>query len=332
MKKFIELGNIFDFYEQTIFGYIVYDVETKEIKYYSYYNKDDIYTPDTLHEYDPFNKDPNYYVNNHDFFGRSIRETISPNLPDEVIEYVKKGIELHRVFNKENNYPTEFLDENEKYLAINYSMDLETFLHRTLTVLTATNYFSLDNSINFRTSKFDWGTIPEDVKKGLWHIAKHEVGHMKVTRYKLDEVNNTLCIKTGFSHNIMDVKPIITDDGGMVYTHGETFINKDIDISCALEEIICDYDSLLASRGDFDGNYPKIGEDLNRLFNGQLLGMRYTASINDLVAYLKDIIPSEDMAYELFNYLYEALNRDVSEKYVEKAKSLINRYEQSAKK
>ena len=332
MRKFIEIGNIFDFYENTIFGYIVYDMETKEIKYYSYFNKEDIYTPDTLHEFDPFNKDPKYYVNDHDFFGRYKREDVSSSLPNEVIEYVNSAIKLHRAFNNENNFSTEHLDANAKYLSIDYKMNFENFFHRNLSVLTSTNYSSLENSINFSVSKFDWDSLPETVRKAIWHIAKHEVGHMKVTSHKLDADNNVLRINTGFSHNIMAVRPIKTDDGCIVYAHGETYFNKNFDIEYALEEIMCDYDSLLASNGDFVGNYPTIGKELNNLFNGKLLSMRYTASINDIVAYLKEIISSEDMAYELLGVLAESLVHEGRETNVEKAKALINRYEQKLRK
>ncbi|MCX4365173.1 MAG: hypothetical protein OSJ70_05310 [Bacilli bacterium] len=332
MKKFIELGNIFDFYENTIFGYIVYDIESKEVKYYSFFNKEDIYTPGVLHEFDPFNKDPNYYVNDHDFFGRKKRTTISPSLPEELVEYINSAILLHRSFNKNNNLPTEYLDENKKYISIDYNMSFGSFLDRSLELLSSAFYNAGDNSINFHVSKQDWSSLPKEIKDKLKYVARHEVGHMKVTNYTLDESNSKLLVQTGFNHDSMDVKLFKTDDGDAVYVLGEIDYNKDKEIEIGLEEIANDFDCLVASNGDFPVSYTEIGRDLNRLFGGKLLEFRYNATVDDLVAYLREIIPSEDMAYELLDTLTHVIYIDEREKYEQKALSMMKTYEKELAK
>lgn len=331
MRKFIEIGDIYDGYERVTFGYIVYDIETKEIKYYTFFDKSDIYTPDTLHEYDPNNRDPNYYVNDHDFFGRSKREKVFPNLPEELVSEVKSAIEPHRNFNKDNNLPTEYLDENQKYLVIDYVMDLETMIHKDLDVLSSAYYSSIRNSINFFASKYDYANLPDDLKEELKYTCRHEVGHMKATDIKLDDVNNKLLIQTGFNHNARNVHPIKTDDGNVVYHLGNNDPNRYHELEYGLEEFANDFDCLLTFKGDYKGVYPTLGGRLNNLFKGNLLNLRYTVTVADLIDYLREIIPSEDMAYELFCNLYDSLFQERKKEAVPKVIALIADYEKKMK-
>lgn len=331
MRKFIEIGSINDFYERVIFGYVVYDIETKEIKYYTYFDKYDIYTPNTLHEFDPDNKDPNYYVNDHDFFGRYKREKIFPILPDELIEEVNLAMEPHLKFNKENNLPTKYLEENQKYLSMDYAMDIVDFLHRDIEDLLSAYYDSAKNSINFFATKFDYANLTDEGKDELKHACRHEVGHMKVTNNKLDEVNNKLFIQTGFNHNTRNVHPIKTDDGNVVYLLGETDPNRYYELEYALEEFANDFDCLLTFKGDYQGVYPTLGSKLNNLFKGQLLNLRYTSTVADLIAYLQEIIPSERKAFELFCTLYDSICKSTRKEAVPKALALIADYEKKLK-
>lgn len=331
MRKFIEIGSINDFYERITFGYIVYDIETKEIKYYTYFDKFDIYTPDTLHEFDPDNNDPNYYVNEHDFFGRYKREKVFPSLPEELVDEINASFEPHRQFNKGNNLPTEYLDENQKYFAIDYAMDLSSFLHRDIEDLLTACYNSENNSINLYATKFDYANLTDELKMELKYACRHEVGHMKATNNILDEKRNKLFIQSGFHHNSRRVSPIKTDDGDIVYRLGSNYQNRYHELEYALEEVANDFDCSLVFKGDYKGVYPTIGDRLNNLFQGQLLNLRYTATVADLITYLQEIIPNEEMAFRLFCDLFDSLFEEDRKEATEKVLTTIDKYEKKLK-
>lgn len=336
-RRFIVIRDFNDVYDDDItFGYEVYDLDTKEIKYFSFYTNEDIYTPGILHEFDPMNKKQDYFLNEHFIFG-GFNRTNTPLLPDEIVSSVYDSILLHRKYNEDNNYSSENLDSNALFLVINYEGDIHTLLHGGLSRVSTASYNSFNNTIGFYIDKLNWQNISDDVKKKISGCALHEVGHMEATSRVLDTKSNVLYLKTGFSHHAIGLTPILADDGSIIYDTDSIMAVKNFDIGKSLEEIANEYKCSLLTNGKYSCTYPNLGNKLNTIFKDNLLNFRYNASINDVISYLVEIVPNEDLALELLNTIKESVKVvspsliEEREKKVQKALSLMNIYEAKIK-
>lgn len=334
-KRFVVLREFREVYEDDIFGFEVFDFDTKEIKYFTYYNKEDIYTPNLLHEFDPTDKKNVDFLEDHFVLG-GFRRTNIDLLPTELVEAVEKSKKLHRDFNIKNNLGVERIDFNEPYLAVNYVADLQETIHQELYTICRAVYNSSNNSIGFYVNKLGWEKNTQEIREFIASRALHEVGHMEATFKELDEKNRILNCCTGFSHNEIKLKGIPTEDGNIVYDLDEIIVKKDYAVSNALEEIANEYRCIQITDGNYKCTYPNIGEDLNNLFRGNLLNFRYNATINDIVAYLKEIVPSEDLAIEFLNSIAEAVYSSFEEEQGREKKGkilgLMSFYEASLQK
>lgn len=324
-KKYIALKEYKDAADDEIFGYQALDYDTKEIKYFSFYTKEDVYTPNILHEFDPSIQDPDYFINDHFIFGGFIRTNTSI-LPDELVKSVKDNITLNQKYNEANNRDSKNLLDNSSYLAINYIGDYTTLLHGCIEDFTTASYESITNQIGFFVDSLNWKYLDENIKRIILNASLHEVGHMEATSKVLDSNNNTLYIYTGFSHNAIRLKPIATEDGVLYNTIDEIF-NKFKYNEKALEEVANEYRCLLMTKNSYECVYPKLGEKLNTLLNNKLLDFRYNASIEDVITYLRVIDSSEDMAIELLDSIEDSLHDTNNIDKSNKVLTLIEKYQ-----
>lgn len=336
-RRFIVIREFNDVYDDDItFGYEVYDFDTKEIKYFSFYTSEDIYTPGILHEFDPKNKENNYFLNEHFIFG-GFNRTNTSLLPDEIVSSVNDSILLQRKYNNDNSYSSENLDSNALFLAINYKGDIHTLLHGGASGVSTASYNSFDNTIGFYIDKLNWQRVSDEDKKKIPEYTLHEVGHMEATSRVLDTKSNILYLKTGFSHYEIGLTPIVADDGSIIYDTDRIMEVKNFDIGKSLEEIANEYRCCLLTNGKYSCTYPNLGGKLNTIFKDNLLDFRYNASLNDIISYLVEIVPSEDLALELLNTIKESVKvvspslKEEREKKVQKALSLMNIYETKIK-
>lgn len=335
-RRFIVIKEFHDVYDDVTFGYEVYDFDTKEIKYFAFYTSEDIYTPGILHEFDPTNKEKDYFLNEHFIFG-GFNRTNTPLLPDEIVSSVNDSILLHRKYNEDNNYSSENLDSNALFLAINYEGDIHSLLNAGAREASTASYNSFNNIIGFYIDKLNWKNVSDEYKKKAPECTLHEVGHMEATSRVLDTSDNILYLKTGFSHYAIGLTPILADDGSIIYDKDSIMAEKNFEIGKSLEEVANEYKCSLLTNGKYSCTYPNLGSKLNTIFKDNLLNFRYNASLNDVISYLVEIIPNEDLALELLNTIKESIKIvspsliEEREKKVQKALSLVNIYEAKIK-
>lgn len=317
MSKIIQLETLYDNYHEFDFGYIGMDLDTKKIKYYSYYNLKQEYDRNSLYEFDPNNLEIGSKICWHMYHCKH-KSILSEEVPKEFEQLVKCFINQHKQYNINNNYPIEYIDSNLVNLSIQYQSNFSLFNNSNFSA----TYTPVENVIGLAFDKSKWTKLSNDEKDSLIH----EIGHMKASRYKLDEVNNLLILKTGFYWSKIKLEPIILENGDVFYKIINVPEKWENCTERALEEIINDLDCSLAF-STFNGSYPKIGKRLNDLCDKKLTYARYDVGIKELYTSLQKIIDSHDLVDELLGYIGDSIygyNCEISEN---KTLQLIKQYE-----
>ncbi len=317
MGKIIQIKTLYDSYHEFDFGCIGMDLDTKKIKYYSYYNSEQKYNSNCLYEFDPNDLEVDSQIS-WNMCNCRYKSNLSEELPKEFKQLVKCFINQHKQYNVNNNYPVEYIDQNSVNLSIQYRSNFSLFNDSTFSA----DYIPVENVIGLTFDKSKWNKLTDYEKDRLIH----EIGHMKASRYKLDEANNLLIVKTGFYWSKIDLKPIILENGDIFYKIINPPKRWENCTERALEEIINDLDCSLAF-STFNGNYPKLGKRLNDLCDKKLTYARYGVGIKELYTSLQKIIDSRDLADELLEYIGDSIygyDHEISEN---KALQLIKQYE-----
>lgn len=324
MSKVIQIDNLYDKYHSITFGYVGIDLETKEIKYYSHYNSKQEYYGDSLYEFDPSNLDTESSISWHMHHCTYKRPPISNELPDELVAFTKYFINQHKEYNIKNNYSIKNIEENVINLSLQYRSNFSLFGGARFSAI----YIPVENIIGLAINKTEWGMLSNDKCDNFKNSLIHEIGHMKVSNYKLDETSNILFVKTGFYWSEIELKSIILENGDIFYKIAKVPKEWENRNQKALEEIMNDFDCSLAF-SSFNGNYPKLGKRLNDLCNQKLTYARYGIGIEELYTGLQKIIDSRDLVDELLEYIGDSIygyDKEISEN---KALQLIKKYEEN---
>lgn len=316
MSKIIQIDELYDNYCEMNFGYIGIDLETKKIKYYSHYNLNQEYSPKNLYEFDPNNLEVDNKISWH-MYHCNHKSSLAKKLPIELEKLVKGIINQHKQYNINNNYPIEYINKNLINLSIEYQSDFSLFGDLGFSA----TYTPIENTIGLAIDESKWKNLSNDEKC----FIIHEVGHMKASSYRHDEVNNILIVKTGFYLSKVELEPINLENGDIFYRITSVPKRWENCNERALEEIINDLDCSLAFNS-FNGNYPKLGKRLNDLCDKKLTYARYDIGIEEVYTCLQKIIDSRDLADELLEYVSDSIygyDPEISEK---KALQLIKRY------
>lgn len=324
MSKIIQINELYDKYHRINFSYVGIDLETKEIKYYAHYNSKREYYGNLLFEFDPSNLDNESPISWHMHHCTFKRTSLSDKLPDELVELSICFINKHKEYNINNNYPIQNIDENLINLSLQYRSNFSLFGGTGFSAI----YIPVDNIIGLTIDKTNWDSLSYDIRDSYINSLIHEIGHMKVSNWKLDETTNILSVKTGFYWNEVELNPIMLENGDIFYKIAKTPKERKNYNQEALEEIMNDFDCSLAF-SSFNGKYPKLGKRLNDLCDEKLTYARYGIGIEELYTGLQKIIDSRDLVDELLEYISDSIYGYDTEMSGKKALQLIKKYEES---
>lgn len=323
MENIIQINELMKNDSKILFGYVGRSLETGKIKYY-YKEKDD--NLNFLHELD-INHINNEYVLSCLTDCNFERPDFSSLLPEELEEFLSEILNKHTAYNLENGYPTSCIDRNR----IGLSVQPLIYSGFRRTRPSPAKYNALENIINLRTTKKEWEILSEEEKQREKNHLIHEVGHLKAARWFL--TGNILNVQVGFDMNQYDTSPIPLENGDVFYKI-EQRLPRDItqrQVEYILEEIMNDYDCYCAF-SSFHRNYPRFGEQLDKLCDGKLLMDRYTTRMNGYYDRMYQIIPNKNLATELLKKVDAAtygINREANE---DQAKKIVKRYEATKRK
>lgn len=322
MSKIIQIEKLHDNYHYMDFGYVGVDLETKEIKYYSFYNSNQEYNSNSLYEFDPNNIENGSSIAWHMYHCSYNRPSLSDQLPDELVQLAQLFITRHREYNINNHYPVQNIDQNSINLSIQYRSNFSLFGNSGFSAL----YIPINNIIGLTTDKTKWNRLSSEQKEDAKNSLIHEIGHMKASNYKLDEDNNILHVKTGFYWSAIQLEPITLENGDIFYKIVKVPDKWQNCNEKALEEMINDLDCSFAF-DIFKGSYPKLGAKLNDLCDKKLTFARYDKGIEQFYTSLKEIIDSQDLASELLEHIGNSIYGYDPEDSKNKALQLIKKYE-----
>lgn len=321
MARIVQIDKLYDHYHHMTFGYAGVDLETGEIKYYSFYDHNDHYNSRILYEFDMNNLN-GQYLPWHMKYCCYKRPSFSSQLSQKLRSAVDEVIDNHKKFNIENGFPTTNLDFNRKNLSIKSINVLNLFGTNNVCGV----YIPVSNVVELINCDCDQECISSEELLQQNSVLIHEIGHMKVTKCDLDEKNNKLLVRIGFYNSEVALEPFELQNGDVFYKienmPGKS-INKE---GRALEEVINDVECSIIFPS-YIGNYPKFGKQLNELCDGKLLMARYTNGIDDYYSGLTNIINSEDLATELLGNLSESIYGSEPKRAEEKAMKLIKKYQ-----
>ncbi|MDE6284372.1 MAG: hypothetical protein K2M17_01325 [Bacilli bacterium] len=316
MSKIIQIDTLYDIYHCIYFGYVGIDLETGKVRYFKNFSNDGKYFSDKLWEFDMSKASADPLLFTHLQYCNYYRLNYVNVLPLELKQQANILINRHASFNIENGLPTTYLDFNSQNLSIRYRKSR------------APSYDYLENTIFLNTCKDRWKKMPDNLKKQAISSLIHELGHMKVRRYKLDEINNKLYLGTGFRNIEIDLSPTYLENGDIFYksTIKEAELEKDLS-ERTLEEITNDLECSLAFP-EFVGRYPKFGERLNKLCDNRILVARYYNGLEEYYNSLYEIINSKDLATELLESMRDSIYGDDTYHSEKRAYQLIKKYEE----
>ena len=302
MSKIIQISKLYDNYNEMIFGYVGIDIESKKIRYYSYYNSNNEYTPNTLYEYNPTELNTDSIINWHMYHCDYKRPEISQELPKNLTNLIHSYINKHMIYNLNHNYTIENINNNKKNLSIQYEHTFSLLSDPSFSAC----YVPVENIILLTTDETEWKELSPKEKKDFKNILIHEIGHMKASYWTVDDINNVLYVKTGFYHTQSELEPIVMETGDIFYKMITTPNKWEHQVERALEEIINDLDCSYAFP-KFYGVYPQFGEKLNELCDRKLTYARYNNGLEQLFIHLQSIINSKDLAIELLENIKDSI-------------------------
>lgn len=330
MSKVVEIVKLIDYYQFALFGFVGVDIETGNIKYYSHYDRNNVYRQNELYEFDINKIDGNYKLLQNLQHCTYESRKVSPELPQELTSLLPAIILEHTKFNLSRSLPITYINLNKNNVSLEYNSGQYAFGTSSF----AARYVPIRNVIQLTATKEEWETFQDYRKIEHLNYLRHEVGHMKATRIKLYENTNKLLVKTGFSSYKMTLLPCINavnlngEIDAFYGVHITSYVN---DLEVILEEIINDLDCTLACKG-FVGGYPSLGKRINTLCDDKLLEARYCHGMDIYYDSMCKIINSKDLAVELLETMLDSAygkNPTIS---FEKANQLIKKYEIAKRK
>ena len=248
------------------------------------------------------------------------RPKYSEILPKILLPTTKEIIEEVISYNERQNYPTSYINNNRKDLSIQYRNNIDFFGQEVFGAI----YMPVLNILGLPITKGDWEDFSETEKQRIKNNIIHEIGHMKVTRYHLEEKTKTLHVTMGFLEQEIPLEPRRIQNGDLLYiTKKEKEEDKK---QRALEEIINVAECAEIFK-DYQGNYPNFGKRLNHLCNNQLFNGRYDRGIEEYYQALEEIIKSESLATSILEELTESIYGEQKEEAEKRVNQLIKRYE-----
>lgn len=323
MRRFIHVQILSNESCDLDFGYVAIDADTGEICYFANFDKYGIYDPSRLYSFDPSNieGDLAWHMACSGYPTTQISEEIHP----EIVDFIKKAIIAHRDYNIKKGYRTDLLDFNEKYLKVIYTPSYCLFGREEASI-----YVPVENRMNLYCDRLGYEGSSKREKMEEKSNVIHEIGHMKVSSYRIDK--NKLFIKTGFFPSEAILEPIILENGDIFYKIKEAPIEGANLEKKALEEIINDTDCASIYK-PFLRTYPNIGDSLNALCDGVLPKLR--ESDDAFLAYsdyLKEIVGSTDIVDEINGLIKDALFGRNRKKHEMKVLKLIKQCEDRKQK
>ena len=319
MNKVIQIAKLYDSCNKTYFGYVGIDINTRKLKYYSFYDRKGNYQPNKLYEFDA-RKLRCEALKIHMSYCHYQRPEYSEILPSILLPTTKKIIEEVISYNERQNYPTSYINNNRKDLSIQYKNNIDFFGQEMFGAI----YMPVLNILGLPITRSEWKAMSEKEKEETKNHIIHEIGHMKVTRYHLEEKTNILYIAMGFLEQEIPLELRKIQNGDLLYiTKKEKEEDKK---QRALEEIINDAECTDIFK-DYQGIYPHFGKRLNYLCNNQLYKARYDSGLEKYYQELEEIIKGESQATALLEEITESIYGEQREAAEKRAKQLIRRYE-----
>lgn len=327
MSKIIQINKLYDYNLDMCFGVIGMDLETREIKYYSYYNENGEYDPNGLYEFHLDQLKENSIIKKHLQDSNYKKQDLFDRVPTSIANLTIDLLDQHQKYNLKYHYPMDYLNQNSKNLSLRYITSWSAIER----VQPHAFYLPVENEIVLITTRmiFDQEEIENTTIK-IKNSLLHEIGHLKVADCTLNEEKNIFHVKTGFDEHDVKVQPVVLDNHDLFYITTCVCDAKN-NYGKALEEIINDYDCSLVDPLYF-GTYPKLGERLDRLCGNTLLLSRYTKGVDFLYDHLQQIIPSNYLASELLEHIGNSVCGDDPKASENKAMQLIKKYEHTLQK
>ena len=320
MKKYIHIHNLTDKGCDLEFGRVAIDADTGEVCYFSHFDEKGIFDSENIYPFNPKNIDGDlaWHMERSGY----PTEKISDELHPELIDFIKKSIVMHREYNEKNGYRTDLLDFYEKNLRVWYVPSFSLCGREE-----AAFFFPFENRINLYCDRWEYKEASKKRKNIEKSNVVHEIGHMKVSSYKLED--NILTIKTGFAPSTAILEPVILENGDIFYKVKKApDENANLEMK-ALEELINDTDCSKIYK-TFIRTYPNIGDSLNILCDEKLPKLREEDdAFWAYCDYLKGIVKSSDLVDEINGLIMDAMfgrNRQEDER---KALKLIRQCEEN---
>lgn len=320
MRKYIHIHNLTDKGCDLEFGRVAIDVDTGEACYFSHFDDKGIFDPENIYPFNPENIDGDlaWHMERSGY----PTEKISDELHPELIDFIEKAIVMHREYNEKNGYRTDLLDFNQKNLRV-WHVPSYTIFGKEESAF----FFPFENRINLYCDRYEYEVASKREKNEEKSNVIHEIGHMKVSTFKLD--GNTFTIRTGFAPSIAILDPVTLKNGDIFYEVKESpDQNANLEMK-ALEEIINDTDCSKVDK-TFMRTYPNIGDSLNNLCDKMLPKLREEDdAFLAYCDYLKGIAKSADLVDEINGLIMDALYGTNRRKHEMKALKLIKQCEEN---
>ena len=314
MRRYIKVQELFDDHYNMIFGYVAIDVDTGKTHYFSTYDEFDNYNPKGIYPFD--REKPREKVREHLRHCSYPFTKVSPEIPPDLICFIDDAFNYHYQYNEINDYPTNLLEFYKKKLKVISMPDCSLFGKKE-----SSRYIPVENRMNLSCDNKNYDKAYKKEKEQNKSNIIHEIGHLKVTNYRL--LNNRLYINIGFYPSIVKLSPIILSNRDIFYKIDKIPSERVYLEKRALEEIINDADCTLVYPGYMCG-YPKIGTSLNKLCDNKLQEIRYVDEAFDVYCdYLRDVTGSKDIVQELNGLIKDTTYGNNPRKYGLKALKLI---------
>ena len=248
------------------------------------------------------------------------------NLPHELVNLIPKLVKSHIDYNTRMGYPTDIALHNIKTLKIQYETGRNMYGEPDF----IGQYTSVNNIMSLAISADEWKQMSPKKRNYAVSVLLHELGHMKISTAKFNEVDNELTIQIGFSKQVIKVQPISTQEE-------DTFLKwqsrRDTKVAFSgeyiLEEIFNDLEC-----GEIDPNFtpslhPQFGLLLDKISDGKLRIARYTIGIEEYYRSLCAVIPSREKANELLSAMYNTVFGHDCKKAKKRALQLLSEYIQT---
>lgn len=315
MSQIFKLDSLIDTYSGYFFGYSGFDLETHEIRYFSFY-KNGI-KQSQLFEFSL--DDLGIIFNRSVSFNKLQRESFSADLPLVLRLLKEKLIAKIKTFNIATHLPTALLEENKKFLSLRYDSYFANYYSvYKKEILNNGCYYAQTNQIDLYCNQIIWQDLTLKEKYCVSCALLHELCHMEAATCFIKQ--NILFIRSGFSSYKIPLKLIQEVDGDFLYEYNTPNPNNRESI---LEEIINEFKCSLITP-NYIKSYPDYGNVLNELCDNTLLKARYTNGIETYYERMTSILPNQFLAEELLD--------SIDDENLDNANKLILEYQQKKAK